>query len=356
MMATRSTVCSSFLKALLILLMCAALVDCGRAPERAYTSQLLALGTLVDITLWDVEPDAATDAVNAVEVALNEAHRRWHAWEPSDLTRLNEGLAAGRSVLIDADLRTVLEQATSLARASGQLFNPAVGRLIELWGFHSDDAPEGPPPAQSEIDRLLQQAPTMENLTFQGNRAVADNPRLQLDLGGFAKGLAVNRAIKVLRRHGIQHAIVNAGGDLRAIGQRGDRPWRIGIRHPVEPGIIASVETQGDDSVFTSGNYERYFDYQGRRYHHIIDPRTGYPANGTLSVTVIHDDAAVADAAATALFVAGPENWRDTAQRMGISKVMLIDEAMNVQMTDEMKGRITFEVDPPPEIVTVQAP
>ena len=103
--------------------------------------------------------------------------------------------------------------------------------------------------------------------------------------------------------------------------------------------------------MFTSGNYERYFEYNGIRYHHILDPRTGYPARGSLSVTVVNNDAATADAAATALFVAGPEGWREVARNMGIKEVMLIDENMTVYMTPAMAARVQFTVEPKPKTV-----
>jgi thiamine biosynthesis lipoprotein len=154
-----------------------------------------------------------------------------------------------------------------------------------------------------------------------------------------------------LQEAGIQHAVVNAGGDLRAIGQHGSRPWRVGIRHPRQEGILASVETSPDESIFTSGDYERYFDWQGKRYGHIIDPRTGYPAEGLSSVTVFADQADLADAAATALFVAGPKDWLPVARAMGVKGVMLVDEQGTVQITPGIRNRIHFDTDPPPQVI-----
>lgn len=193
----------------------------------------------------------------------------------------------------------------------------------------------------------------MSKLVLEDDQLSSDNPDVLIDVGGYAKGYAVDQAIDQLRHMGINNAIVNAGGDLRAIGSKGKKSWRIGIRHPRQPGVIASLETHGDESVFTSGDYERYFEYQGQRYHHIIDPRIGRPAQNTSSVTIIHRDAISADAAATAVFIAGPEQWRETARAMGIDEVMLIDQQGVIYMTEAMTRRVHFETDTPAKTIIV---
>ncbi len=182
------------------------------------------------------------------------------------------------------------------------------------------------------------------------------NPAVQLDFGAYLKGYGVDRAMEALIELGIAHAIINAGGDLRAIGRRPERPWRVGIRDPRGPGVMASLEIEGDECVFTSGDYERYFDYEGVRYHHILDPRSGSSARGTMSVTVVHNNGAEADAAATALFIAGPDGWRETAQAMGIEHVMLVDEAGKVYVTPTLAARLTFEAAQPPTLEVVTLP
>lgn len=332
------------------LLLVVLLTGCAKAPEEAYKTRFLALGTLVDVSIRGASDEQAAEAVRAIETALDEIHHLWHAWEPGELARINAALAAGEAVTVDADTGAVLRQAAQLASDSGHLFNPAIGRLVALWGFHGETDAERAPPDAEAIAALVDAAPTMDALTMETTESDAllirsDNPAVQIDLGAFAKGVGIDRAIAAVRDLGIDHAIVNAGGDLRAIGTHGERPWRIGIRHPVERGIIASVETRGDEAVFTSGNYERFFEHDGRRYHHILDPRSGAPAGDTISVTVIHDNAAEADAAVTALFVAGPEQWRAVAERLGITQVMLIDADMDVHMTPAMEQRIRFEGD-----------
>jgi len=326
---------------------------CGQKEAQLHDTQLLVMGTLVNVSILDGDEDVAAVATTEVEQRLRQMHRDLHAWQPGPLTRVNEAIASGESAPVDTEKTMLIERGTELSRQSGGLFNPAIGNLIALWGFHSDDGPHGPPPDAAAIRSLLAQAPSMTDLHIDDGRLRSDNPAVQLDFGGFAKGYAIDEAIRILREHHIDNAIVNAGGDLRVIGRHGARPWRIGIRDPRGPGVIASVEVSGDECVFTSGDYERYFEYQGRRYHHIIDPRSGYPAVGSSSVTVLSHEAIVADAAATALFVAGPDTWAQTAKAMGIDQAMLIDDKGNVYMTPAMAKRTHFEVDPPPPIKVV---
>ncbi|RRQ22198.1 FAD:protein FMN transferase [Thiohalobacter thiocyanaticus] len=332
---------------LLPVLIAVLLAACQPAEPPLIERRFIALGTIIDISLYGIDAERADPVLAAIERDFHRLHHDWHAWEESRLTTLNTTLQQGKRAPVPAGLAAVLEQARGLNRSSGGLFEPAIGGLMALWGFHGNDLP-GKVPEADAIAAWLAERPRMNDLELEGGHARSTNPRLQLDLGAFAKGVAVDRAIDRLRDAGIGNAIVNAGGDLRAIGAR-ERPWRIGIRHPRAPGVLASIETQGDESIFTSGDYERYFEAEGKRYHHIIDPRNGYPARGTASLTVIHSEAAVADAAATALFVAG-DAWPQTAADMGIERVMRVRPDGTVELSPAMAERIRFETDIEPEV------
>jgi thiamine biosynthesis lipoprotein len=179
----------------------------------------------------------------------------------------------------------------------------------------------------------------MTDITIENGVLKSANPKVKIGFGGFAKGFAVDRAITVLQEMGISDAIVNIGGDLRAIGSHGERPWLIGIRHPRKQGLVASVQLQGDESVFTSGDYERFFTYEGKRYPHIIDPRTGYPADQATSATVLGTNSAKADAAATAIFVAG-NDWPSVAASLGLTHVMLVRPDGVIELSPEMQKRV----------------
>jgi thiamine biosynthesis lipoprotein len=328
---------------LCILLLLLAASGCDKPKDPVFQDQFFAFGTLIEVSLYGVEPQIAESISKEIEQDFMNMHASWHAWQPSVLSSLNEQLSAPEPTAIEPSILPLLKEAGRLSQSSSGLFNPVIGKLIALWGFHDNALPVGTLPDSTAIKKLVEQAPAVSDVTIGDTLITSVNPSVAYDFGGFTKGYAIDRAIDRLRKSNIQNAIINAGGDLRAIGQHGDRPWRIGIRHPRENTIIASIEVSGDASVFTSGDYERFFEVDGKRYHHIIDPRTGYPANSTTSVTVIHSDAATADAAATALFVAGPDLWQSTARNMGIRYVMLIDTQGIIHINPAMQSRIHFE-------------
>lgn len=331
------------------------LAACQRASE-VYQSHLLSMGTLVDISIYGVDADKAQEAVNAVTRQMHLVQTNWHAWQPGRLLQINQDLAAGKTIQLSSDEARIMRQAIDVSRRSNYLFNPAIGKLIALWGFHTDVRPDGPPPPAEAVHALVQQHPSMADLVLKGDKLSSRNPAVQLDFGGFAKGVAINRSIETLKKMNIENAIVNAGGDMRVIGSKGGKAWRIGIRHPRASGVIASINMQGDESIYTSGDYERFFEYNGVRYHHIIDPRTGMPAPGVTSVTVVNTDAAIAEAADKALFISGPKGFAEMSARLGVKQAMLIDTQGTVYMTPAMAKRIHFEVTPLPKVVIVNLP
>jgi len=307
---------------------------------------LYVFGTLLEIHAYTDDASVFRDAVAELELMFAQMHKDWHAWDgEGELVRLNRALAQSESFEASEALQVLLIQGRDYSEQSEGLFNPALGRLIALWGFHSDLPPGGPPPTAQAIRELVAAAPEMHALNFEGRWLSSANPTVQLDLGAYAKGVALNMAIDKLRSAGIQHAIVNAGGDLCVAGRHGDRPWRVGVRHPQGEGVIASLEAVDGECVLTSGNYERYREFDGIRYAHILDPRSGYPVEHVASVTVIARNGGLADAAATALSVAGPQAWERIAGRMQVDQVMLVDEGGQVHLTPAMQARIHFETE-----------
>lgn len=303
---------------------------------------ILAFGTFVEVTLVGVDEADRDLVMDRIEKDLAYFHYAFHPWQRGPTARVNQLLAATGEFTSSPSLIPLIRKSREYSRLSQGLFNPAIGRLIALWGYHSDDLPEGPHPADSDIQALLTQKPSMQSIEIKGVRISNTNPAVQLDFGGIAKGYALDVVLDHLRQMGVKNAIINTGGDLKAIGKHGDRPWSIGIRDPRGKGNLGGLDIKDNEAVFTSGDYERFYIEAGIRYHHILDPRTGYPARNASSVTVVHQDAALADAAATALFVAGPEHWLDIARSMGIEQAMLVNRQGVIFITPALRKRIQF--------------
>ncbi len=323
------------------LLLCFLIASCAERPGEQ-KAQFYVFGTLMEVSLWDTGSSDAQKAFSELQELFQGMHYEWHAWEPGTLVEINRAFASGVPALATPSIVEMVRQSQQIEKDSGGRFNPAIGGLVELWGFHTSDYPIlGPPPRSPQIDALLGGRPSSLDIRIDGLELRTENPAVQLDFGGIAKGYAIDIACEKLKALGVKNAIVNAGGDLKAMGDHGTRPWRIAVRDPAG-GIIGTLETTGDEAVFTSGNYERFRQDETKRYPHILDPRTGWPVENVASVTVITDDGWMADAAATALIVAGLDEWREVAGALGLEQVMLVDETGKAWLTPEMNERLEF--------------
>lgn len=334
-----------WLKILLLLLIAAALAGCGRDP--LYTQESYVFGTRVVVSVYG-EKEALARSVSAQVLRdFDQIHRTLHAWEPGTLERMNGifPLSPGEAAIAPGMI-PIIQDATRYSEQSQGLFNPAIGNLIRLWGFQSDSyTPRLPDP--EKINELVRANPQMRDIVIDGILFHSKNPAVRLDLGGYAKGYALDIAASYLRSQGIKNALINIGGNILALGQHGDRPWRVGIQHPRAAGPIATVDLRDGEAIGTSGDYQRYFDLDGKRYCHIIDPRSGWPVQGVQAVTVLIPPSAnagrLSDVASKPVFIAGDQGWRAAAQRMGVADVMYIDGRGKVQLTPGMKQRLHFE-------------
>jgi FAD:protein FMN transferase len=318
-----------------------ALAGCARKDD---TDRLTfqAFGTLVDITLYPAGVHDLVRIESALSADLEIMHTSWHAWGPGSLGRTNQLLAMGGEFSAPPSLLPLIAFAQELERMTDGLFNPALGSLIAAWGFHQDE-PAGPPPDTGALEALLADPPRMADIERQGVRLRGRHPQLQLDFGGLAKGFALARSLDLLAGLGVEHAIVNAGGDLMTRGRPPGRPWRIGVRDPRGAGVLASIELGPGEALFTSGDYERGYEWEGERIHHVIDPRSGRPSRGIAAVTVLHGDPALADAAATTLMIAGPEEWPVYARRLGVEQALVVLPDGAVELTPAMVPRVEFQ-------------
>ncbi len=278
------------------------LSSCGKVTSIKESSLLM--GTVVEITIQHKDPAAAR---KVIQEAFYEGERIENLLsiykKESEVSMIN--LKAGvEEVKVSRDCLYVIEEALSYSELSDGAFDITVGPLIELWGF---DRGGKKVPNKTEIKKALRLL-NYKNISINREKSTVKLKKrgMKIDLGGIAKGYAVDRMAAILKNGGIKKAIVNAGGDIYALGNpAGKSGWEIGIRNPRDHEGIVDVIKVKNKAIATSGDYEKFFTKGSRRCSHIIDPRTGEPASDVMSVTVIAPNALEADALATTLFVLG---------------------------------------------------
>ena len=311
--------------------------------EPIYNTQSYVFGTLVDITIYGESEEKSQAVSNAIMRQFQDLHRRLHAWQPSEITALNQAFAQGKSIDIQPDVAAIVADATKLSAQSNGAFNPAIGGLIRIWGFQAD---EFKPIRVDEIaiKSLVAANPQMSDIAIENGQASSKNPAVQLDLGGYAKGYALDKALVYLREQGVKNALVNIGGNLIALGKHGEKPWVIGIQHPRQPNAIASLDLPSGWAIGTSGDYQRYFVLDGKRYCHIIDPATGYPVQGTQLVTVLippqTSAGVLSDVTSKPIFIAKMDARAATAKTMGVENFIVIGSASKILVSPAMAKRL----------------
>lgn len=289
-----------------------------------------AMSTSLAVTLPD-RPGAEAAGGRVVERfhQLEDELSEWR--EGSPLAVVNQA-AGGEPVAVPADLLAVVGRGLAIARRTGGAFDPTWASLWGLWDFRAA-APRVPP-----ADEIARRAALVDYRAVELDAGAGTlrlpRPGMQIGLGGIAKGWALDRAAAELRAAGWSDFLIVAGGQVYAAGERGGRPWRVGVRDPRGgPEDFFATLSLRDRSTSTSGDYESFFVVDGVRYHHILDPRTGYPARGLRSATAVTANATLADALSTALMVLGPEDGLALATELPRVEALLVDAEGTVLTT-----------------------
>ncbi len=267
-------------------------------------------------------------AIAEVAAEFDRLEKLWSTWVPtSDLARLNR--AAGKPVAIAPETMALLQRALQGSRTTGGLFDVTFAPLGELWKFDTPPGSHTPTrlqklPTESEVKTQLPHV-GYRNLVLDAKAGTAQllDPAAAVHVGGIGKGAAVDRAVALLKAKGFKSFAVQAGGDLYLAGKNGQRPWRVGIAHPRKPGEILGMVQIEDAAFSTSGDYERYALLDGKRYHHILDPRTGWPATASQSATVRARSATDAEVLTKAIFILGGEAGVRMAEKLGAQAVVV---------------------------------
>ena len=314
-------------------------------PVKALEEYHVAMGTVVRVALYADSSAApsmfalARDEIDRLSTLLT------HYGSDSEVARVNRHAADGW-MEVSTDLAGVLGLSLDIARRTGGVFDPALGALTSLWGF--PDATR--PPASAAIDSALA-CSGYQQVRFEAGRVRFAVAGVQLDLGAGAKGYIVDRTVARLQAAGVSAGVVEAGGDLRYWGVKPDgRAWRFGVQHPRQPESIIAVDDVGLAALATSGDYEQTFEFDGRQYHHLLDPATGMPADRAVSATVWARSAMEADALATAAFVAGPQQALEWAATNDSVEVLLYYESggmLRRVLSAGLKGHLEATPDSP---------
>ncbi len=311
---------------------------CGPAQEsaRVFRQNRLLMGTIVEITVASDDEKKATAGMDAAFREMERLDNLLGCHEQNgEIHALNErGYPYGFTV--SGEVYGLIRRAEGIGRETGGAFDITVGGLMKLWSFETGGrVPEG-----DELARTRRSVGWSKLAFDDAERKITFLvPGVSLDLGGIGEGYAVDRAYGILTGRGISSGIINAGGDLMVWGGKPDgSPWKVGIQHPRRTEELLGIVTVTDRAVVTSGDYEKCFTAAGKRYHHILDPATGYPAQGVVSVTVVADTAEVADAYATALVVMGSERAKKFLAGHPALQAVVVDGAGSVFATEGLKS------------------
>lgn len=311
-------------------------LSCQRQQDEDFKETRFLLGTIVEFTVYGHDESLALKAIQQAAAAMQVVENEFttHGQVLNSVKAFNQ-VQVHEVKQLDPDVEALLLQAITIHAQTYGAFDPTLGELNQLWGFSGRNQPTSPPTGHKIQLGLLHSG--VENIQHQQKGWSKKVAGIQLDFGAIAKGFAIDKGIDVFKQFGLHHVIINAGGDIRVLGNHGLQPWRIGVRHPRQDTALGWVEVSQDLSVVTSGDYERFYIYKGQRYHHIIDPRTGKPALQNMSVTVLAPTAAQADALSTALFVLSDEQGLNLVESMTDIEALWVGKNQQIKMSSGMK-------------------
>jgi thiamine biosynthesis lipoprotein len=288
------------------------------------------MGTRVSVDLWDDDEAHGRELVDEIMNEYRRIDRDMSTYKPdSEISQVNAKAADG-PVRVGEELFTVIARSLELSAASGGAFDITYESVGYLYDFHARQRPSA-----AQISEHLAAIDYRHVVLDEAAHTVRFTvPGVRINLGGIAKGYAVEHGAEILRRKGVQHALLNAGGDTRVIGDRRGQPWIVGIRHPRLANEVVTRLPVVDEAISTAGDYERFFEENGHRYHHVINPTTGEPTEGILTVTVIGPDGTLTDGLDTAIFVLGVEAGLQFIKKYPEYETIIVDSTGKVFYSD----------------------
>ena len=324
----------------LLVLLAAVLFRPGK-EKQLFKETRTALHTVVAVTVLSPSPEQAKTAIDAVYEEFHRLGRLLNFYaDDSELSLINQN-AGIKPVTVSKDTLEIIQAAIFVADQTDGGFDVTVGPLVKLWDFNKKLRP-GP----AEIEKM-QALVGYKNIIVDpvASTVYLQKTGVKIDLGGIIKGFAADKAVDILRKNGIEDGIVAVAGDIKTFGKQPDgRPWHVGIQNPRQESdtdqLLATVDLQAH-GISTSGDYQRFFMEDNIRYHHLLDPRTGFPADLCQSVTIIAPTATMSDALATGIFILGPEKGMAALARLAMEGV-IVDRQGKILVTEGIKPSVHF--------------
>ncbi len=333
----KSTLTYILVVLIVILILAVSILRKNQSIEIKYTQLLM--GTVVDITLYGNDEQLLKLASDAgfAEIKRLEALMS-HYKEDSDVSRINR-YAGKNTVTVSPETIEVIETAKKISEISSGAFDITMGVFGKAWRFTKDDNAGPIPPAKKDVEPLLTLIDYKQIIIDKITGTVKlGKEGMRINLGGIAKGYIVSKAVGAIKTKGIKKGIVHAGGDMFIFNEIDNKPFKIGIQHPREKDKVIGTIDIFNGAVATSGDYERFFIKDGIRYHHIMDPKTGFPASKVRAVTIVADNGTMADALSTAVFVMGLEDGMNLIEKLPDIQGLIIDENGNVHQSKGLKN------------------
>ncbi len=326
---------------ILLLAGCSADANSDTIAMASYKDTGFAMGTVVNQTIYSEDVDIAPRIINL----LTETENKWISWraEDSEIAKINDNSQNDDFINISDETHKYITYALSIAKKSDGAFDPTIGMLSRLWDF--DNGKNAVPPDE-DIKNILKNI-DYKNINIHGNK-VELREDTSIDLGAIGKGIGCDEIEKYLNtKSSVTGALINIGGSsILTYGSKGKNdPWKVAVLDPRSDDYLGYMEIEGTNHISTSGDYEKYFEKNGQRYHHILDPSTGYPADsGLMSVTVITNNGAESDSLSTACFVLGKDKAVELLKNYD-AEAIFVDKNKNVYITDGIRNKFTLTAD-----------
>jgi thiamine biosynthesis lipoprotein len=320
---------------------------CG-CREKEYSRVEFLMDTVVEVKLFHRNKTEAEEAMDKAIEEMKRVEQKMSCFLPaSEVSKINKGallnrakgsLLAGSWMPISDELFSLLGEAIRISDLTKGRFDITIYPLMKIWKFKGEN-PTVPGKEKIEKGKKLV---NYKNIIMKNGKIKFAKGGMTIDLGGIAKGYAVDAATKVLKERNIKSAMVDAGGEIYALGRKEGKPWRIGIRHPRKIGEVLGIVELEDQGISTCGDYERFFFFKGKRYHHILNPKTGYPADECQSVTIVAKKAAFADGLATGVFVLGPREGMDLIESLEEVEGVIVNKQGEVSVSSGLVSKIDY--------------